>query len=53
MKKFKLYCSEIVRYEIVVEGKTKDEAYCKVLDLNDSHIVDHEGFQTDDIEEVV
>ena len=53
MKNFKLYCSEIVRYEIVVEAESEEKAYNKVLDLNDSHIVDHEGFQTDDIEEIV
>ena len=52
MKKFKIYSSETVLYETIVEAKNEDEAYSKLhLDeLTDE--VDRVGYQTDDIKEV-
>jgi len=52
MKKFKIYSSETVLYETIVEGISEDEAYSKVYlnELTDE--VDRVGYQTDDIKEV-
>ena len=52
MKKFKIYSSETVLYETIVEGISEDEAYSKV-ELNElTDEVDRVGYQTDDIKEV-
>lgn len=52
MKKFKIYSSETVLYETIVEAESEDEAYSKV-ELNElSDEVDRVGYQTDDIKEV-
>jgi|TARA_R110000772_G_scaffold119135_3_gene225096 hypothetical protein len=52
MKTFKIYSSETVLYETIVEAKNEDEAYSKLhLDeLTDE--VDRIYWQTDNIEEV-
>lgn len=52
MKKFKIYSSETVLYETIVEAESEDEAYSKVYlnELTDE--VDRVGYQTDDIKEV-
>jgi hypothetical protein len=52
MKKFKIYSSETVLYETIVEAESEDEAYSKV-ELNElTDEVDRVGYQTDDIKEV-
>ena len=50
--KFKIYSSETVLYETIVEGISEDEAYSKVYlnELTDE--VDRVGYQTDDIKEI-
>tara|TARA_B110000285_G_scaffold142557_1_gene159331 strand:+ start:41 stop:205 length:165 start_codon:yes stop_codon:yes gene_type:complete len=52
MKTFKIYSSETVLYETIVEAKNEDEAYSKLhLDeLTDE--VDRIYWQTDNIEEI-
>lgn len=52
MKTFKIYSSETVLYETIVEAESEDEAYSKA-DLNElTNEVDRIGFQTDDIKEI-
>jgi len=60
MKKYKMTASELVIYEVVVEANNEDEAYDKAYDkiadvslINaNNHIVDVEGFETIDLEEI-
>ena len=52
MKKFKIYSSETVLYETIVEAESKDEA-CSKMDLNYfNDEVKRTGWQTDDIKEI-
>tara|TARA_X000000368_G_C22932168_1_gene668166 strand:+ start:533 stop:715 length:183 start_codon:yes stop_codon:yes gene_type:complete len=52
MKKFKIYSSEVVLYETIVEAESEDEA-CSKMDLNYfNDEVKRTGWQTDDIKEI-
>jgi|TARA_R110000823_G_scaffold5650_3_gene22299 hypothetical protein len=52
MKIFKIYSSETVLYETIVEAESEEEA-CSKVDLNVLCVeVDRTGFQTDDIKEI-
>lgn len=51
MKKFKIYSSELVLYETIVEAASEDEAWDKVVYDSDADEVGRVGFQTDNIEE--
>jgi|TARA_R100001369_G_scaffold47515_1_gene73977 uncharacterized protein Smg (DUF494 family) len=52
MKTFKIYSSETVLYETIVEAESEDDVDYK-LDFNElTNEVDRIGFQTDDIKEI-
>ena len=54
MKKYKIYSSELVLYETIVEASSEEEAWEKVASTafdSDKDEVDRTGFQTDNIEE--
>lgn len=52
MRKFRIYSSELVLYETVVEAESEAEAWDKVIHDSDTDEVDRTGFQTDNIEEI-
>lgn len=49
--KYKIYSSELVLYETIIEGKSEADAWIK-FELNTKDEVDRTGFQTDNIIEV-
>ena len=54
MKKYKIFSSELVLYETIIEAASENEAWEKVASTDiDSNAdeVDRVGFQTDNIEE--
>ena len=55
MKKFKVYSSELVLYETIVEASSEAEAWEKVASTaydSDADEVGRIGFQTDNIREI-
>ncbi len=52
MKKFKVYSSEVIKYETIVECETHNDIYNN-LELDEkTDVVDSDGFQIDDYQEI-